>query len=212
MGSVVRPSLKACADTSRPLSRSSMTTVRPAAPKIACSPIIISMARSASSFVSQMSAPLPPASPSAFTTGGSSSPSMWLRASVRLLNTAVRAVGMPWRSISALANALDDSMRAADRLGPKAAIPSTASRSTRPRASGSSGPTTTSSQRFSLAAWVSPSRSEAFRGRLAPRAAVPAFPGATNRSVSLGDCRSFQASACSRAPEPTSKTFTTGAS
>src|SRR3990170_2238459 len=129
-----------------------MTTVRPASPNAASSPIIESMASSASSFEPQTIAPLPAASPSAFTTGASASDSTWLRASVRLLKTAVRAVGMPGRCISSWANALEDSMRAAARLGPKAAIPSTASRSTRPRASGSSGPTTTSSQRFSRAA------------------------------------------------------------
>src|SRR3712207_2640555 len=36
---------------------------------------------------------------------------------------------------------------------------------------------------------------------------MPGFPGAANSLPSLGDCASFQASACSRPPEPISRTF-----
>jgi hypothetical protein len=38
-------------------------------------------------------------------------------------------------------------------------------------------------------------------------AAVPALPGATNTSLTRGDAAHFQASACSRPPEPTMSTF-----
>src|SRR5688572_22004865 len=36
---------------------------------------------------------------------------------------------------------------------------------------------------------------------------MPGFPGAANSLKSRGDCASFQASACSRPPDPTSRTF-----
>lgn len=39
--------------------------------------------------------------------------------------------------------------------------------------------------------------------------AVPAFPGATSTCWMCGDWASFQASACSRPPPPTTNTFTT---
>src|SRR3546814_5211566 len=37
--------------------------------------------------------------------------------------------------------------------------------------------------------------------------AMPGLPGAANSLPSFGDCASFHASACSRAPEPISRTF-----
>src|SRR6476469_3648271 len=36
---------------------------------------------------------------------------------------------------------------------------------------------------------------------------MPGFPGAAYNLESLGDCASFQARACSRPPEPSSRTF-----
>lgn len=42
-----------------------------------------------------------------------------------------------------------------------------------------------------------------------PQFAVPAFPGATRTCWTCGDWASFQASACSRPPPPTTNTFTT---
>lgn len=42
-----------------------------------------------------------------------------------------------------------------------------------------------------------------------PQLAVPAFPGATRTCWMRGDWASFQASACSRPPPPTTNTFTT---
>src|SRR5207244_9275715 len=38
----------------------------------------------------------------------------------------------------------------------------------------------------------------------------PTLPGATYTVWTLGDCTSFQASACSRPPEPTTRTFMPG--
>ena len=51
----------------------------------------------------------------------------------------------PARSITSLANFFDDSSRAAARFGPQTGILSRANASTRPAASGASGPTTTRS-------------------------------------------------------------------
>ena len=59
------------------------------------------------------------------------------------VNTSYFAVGMPYFFIRSLLNTLLASMRAAAALGPKAGMPASASLSTRPRASGSSGATTT---------------------------------------------------------------------
>ena len=47
------------------------------------------------------------------------------------------------------------------------------------------------------------------RRRCAPcgSVAVPALPGATSTSLTRADCAHFHASACSRPPEPTMRTF-----
>src|SRR3972149_4167060 len=50
--------------------------------------------------------------------------------------------------------------------------------------------------------------SVALISRLMAIALVPAFPGATNSSVTFGLCFIFHASACSRAPPPTINTLT----
>ena len=52
---------------------------------------------------------------------------------------------MPWRAIRSFAKTFELSILAAAWLGPKTGIPAARSRSARPRASGSSGPTTTRS-------------------------------------------------------------------
>ena len=56
-----------------------------------------------------------------------------------------RAVGMPWRAMNALANALLDSRRAAAAVGPKSRRPASVKRSAMPRLRGNSGPTTVKS-------------------------------------------------------------------
>src|SRR5690242_4383970 len=53
---------------------------------------------------------------------------------------------------------------------------------------------------------TSSAATSAFRTR--GSVAVPPLPGATSTSETLGDCAHFQASACSRPPEPTMRTFT----
>ena len=70
MGTTVSPSVKDRTDTSGPVRNSSMTTVAPLSPKSRSS-IIERTASRAASRVSQISTPLPRASPSALTTAGS---------------------------------------------------------------------------------------------------------------------------------------------
>src|SRR5690242_13202541 len=61
-----------------------------------------------------------------------------------------------------------------------------------------------------LASLTRPATSSAATSTLRTRGsvAVPPLPGATSTSETLGDCAHFQASACSRPPLPTIRTFT----
>ena len=97
---------------------------------------------------------------------------------------------------------------AASRSGPKTAIPASRSASATPAASGASGPTTTSSDGVARARPPRPRPGRAGRrhrpGRAA-RCAIPALPGATSTSFTPGSPASFQASACSRPPPPTTR-------
>ena len=88
-------------------------------------------------------------------------------------------------------------------------------KSTMPSASGLSGPTTVSSTFFSCANASSFGKSSAPRFThstgaefLASRScAMPALPGAHHSCVTCGDCASFHTSACSRPPEPMTRSF-----
>src|SRR5260370_38848545 len=82
-----------------------------------------------------------------------------------------------------------------------------------PRARGLSGPTMVKSMALSRAKESSAGKSSApilthWSGRpfFARRSmAIPALPGVHQRLVACGDCANFQASACSRPPEPISR-------
>src|SRR5690606_7313351 len=113
---------------------------------------------------------------------------------------------MPARDISSLAKLLDDSMRAAAAVGPAAAMPSAFSLSTRPRASGFSGHTTTRSAPTSRAAATCPSTSVAATGRQRATSSMPALPGAAYSAPTPSLCASFHTMACSRPPPPTTST------
>ena len=112
-------------------------------------------------------------------------------------------------------NTLEDSNRAAFRFGPQMRNPLAWNKSTTPSASGLSGPTTVSAAFFSSAkasregrssaAMPAHSTAEPLRARLSR--AMPALPGAHHNFVMRGDCANFQTSACSRPPEPMTKTF-----
>jgi hypothetical protein len=122
---------------------------------------------------------------------------------------AARAVGIRFWRINSFAKILDDSSRAADFVGPKTRNRSAPKTSTIPAASGSSGPTTVRSMRFSFAKRARPGKSLALRATFSPISSVPALPGAQKMRSTAHDCFNFQASACSRPPLPTMRSFTT---
>jgi len=155
-----------------------------------------SSAASASSCVRQTKTPFPAARPSALTTHGA-------RAS-----SSVAAVGTSAAASTSLANAFDPSIRAAALLGPNTATPARLSSSATPATSGASGPTTTRSISCCRERPSRPSTSSTLMGWQRPSAAMPGFPGAACSSVSRLLCAIFQASACSRPPDPTIRTFT----
>src|SRR4051794_34789651 len=106
-----------------------------------------------------------------------------------------------------LANALLPSIRAAAADGPKQAMPRSRTASATPATSGASGPTTTRPAPSATA------RSATARGEPASTArrssaGMPALPGATTTEVTAGSAVSARKSACSRAPEPTTRTST----
>ena len=94
-------------------------------------------------------------------------------------------------------------------LGPKTAMPLRRSSSAMPATSGASGPITTRSassgrgEAEQAVGVVGSDRVAVRRGRR-----CPGLPGAACSSVRRGLCASRHARACSRAPEPTSRTFT----
>src|SRR5919197_5516746 len=140
--------------------------------------------------------PFPAASPSALITHGG-----------RAIGSCA-AVGTFAAVMTSFANDLEPSIIAAGALGPNTAMPAWRKTSATPATSGASGPTTTRSTSSVRARSRRPSPSSARIGWHSPRRAIPGLPGAACRSVSDGDCASFQASACSRPPEPTRRTLT----
>ena len=195
---MVRPSVTAITLTSTPSSRSSI--------KIDCSsPARDSTASRASALVEQTNTPLPAASPSAFTTSGvSSRASMYSRASAARRNSLWLAVGTSPRCSTFLQKALLPSRRAASAVGPKTLSFFSWNASTMPATRGASGPTTVRSIPCSTAAFASPSMSSTAIGRFSPIRAVPALPGAIKTLAPSAE--SFQAIACSRPPDPTTRT------
>src|SRR5215468_411248 len=92
-----------------------------------------------------------------------------------------------------LAKALELSMRAAAWLGPNTAMPDSARRSARPRASGISGPMTTRSTCSRRARATCSSMATSFTGTHSACRAMPELPGAAMRRVRSGLWASFQA-------------------
>src|SRR5512134_16270 len=114
---------------------------------------------------------------------------------------------MPWCCMKALANSLELSSRAAARVGPKILSPASWNASTTPSASGASGPTTVNAT-ASLRASSIHSGIDAAGALIRPSSrAVPALPGATSTREIRGERASFHASACSRPPEPMTRSF-----
>src|SRR5512139_42906 len=119
---------------------------------------------------------------------------------------------MPWRSMKRLAKSLELSSCAAAFVGPKIARPSARKRSTTPAASGASGPTTVSATSWSFASFTRSATAVASTFSTPSSRAVPALPGATRTFETRGLRASFQASACSRPPEPMTRSFTAASS
>ncbi len=123
------------------------------------------------------------------------------------------AVGMPYFAIKCLAKSLEPSRAAPALPGPtmSSSRPSAMARlsrnSRRPSTSGSSLPATTRSISFDTTASYTASKSVGFIGRLVPKAAVPALPGAMKNWPIRGLWLNFQAIAASRPPLPSSSTL-----
>src|SRR3954449_7098950 len=117
------------------------------------------------------------------------------------------AVGMPTSPISSFAYAFDPSMRAAAADGPKARMPAAPSMSTSPSTSGASGPTITrSTPRDRAAATIPLTFPTLMPSPSNPSRAMPGLPGVARTSGACGLRASARASACSRPPEPTTRT------
>src|SRR3954466_4299587 len=191
---------------SSPCRKSSTTTRAPASPRLFCV-IIRSMAACASSMLAATTTPFPAASPSALITIGA--PRLATKALARsaLWNVRCGAVGMLWRTMNALAKSLDDSSCAAARVAPKILMPASRKASTAPAASAASGPTTVRwmPSFFANASSSATSESAMFSSPLSR--AVPPLPGATKTFCPFGLCASFHAMACSRPPEPITRSF-----
>ena len=203
IGIAIFPSARAIYDASTPSILSSINILSPALPNF-LSTNIISIAFSASSLLLQTITPLPAASPSAFTTTLWSIPLTYSLASAGSSNTSKVAVGILFLFINSFAQILLDSNCAASFVGPNIFKPFCLNISTIPIASGASGPTTVK-QSFSEANFAKPSKSSTFIDRLF---FVPPFPGAWKILSILLFWPSFQPMACSRPPEPITKTLT----
>src|SRR5918993_577159 len=114
---------------------------------------------------------------------------------------------MSWRAHRSLVKPFEPSSCAGARLGPNTQKHIVLRLSASPSTRGASGPMTISSTEFlrqksTVARWSAGSIGTSWAC-----SAMPGLPGAANSLPSLGDCASFQASACSRPPEPSSRTF-----
>src|SRR5437773_1442524 len=200
------PSVMPSSDSSAPSGRSSTTTVAPLLPKRP-STSIASMAASDSSAPPHTITPLPRARPSAFTATRPSRSRAHALAGVGVVKVSNSAVGIPASRINDLAKALLVSIRPAPRLGPKTLKPASRRASPAPASTAASGPSTTRPTRSCLANCTSRTTSVAAIGTLRAMPPVPPLPGAQKTRSTSSDCTHFHTSACSRAPEPTTRTF-----
>ena len=165
-------------------------------------------ARAAASASSVTMTPLPAASPSSLTTNGGPNSASAASASAGVVQVRAAAVGMPPSAMTCLANALEPSIMAAARAGPKHAIPASRTASAAPATSGTSGPITTRSAASSPASAAMAAGSDAVTGWVCASAAIPGLPGAACRLVTAGSWARARTMACSRPPEPMTRTRT----
>src|SRR5438034_445148 len=154
--------------------------------------------------------PLPRARPSALT--ATRPPRSWAQtfAGAGWVKTSKSAVGMPARFIKAFAKDLLDSMRPAPRSGPKTLKPAWRRASPTPASTAASGPSTMRPSRSRLAKSTILTTSAAPIGIFRAMPPVPPLPGAQYTRSTRSDWTHFQTSACSRAPDPSTSTFTLG--
>src|SRR5215469_9997247 len=196
-GTAAVPSASANSDTSGPSRNSSMTTVPQAR---AC--------RTASRRSPVTTTPLPAASPSAFTTWGGPNASRAASTSAWVTHVRAAAVGTPAAAMTCLANDFDPSIIAAARPGPKQAMPAARTASATPATSGASGPMTTSSAPTLAARAVTLPWSAGATSWISAIVAIPGLPGAACRLVTPASRASARTRACSRPPEPMTRTRT----
>ena len=96
----------------------------------------------------------------------------------------------------------DPSIRAAAARGPKAAMPSASSRSTRPAQSGASGPTTTKSIASSRQNETSPSNSMGSSATHVASFSIPAFPARTRAHPAAATLRAASREHARARPNP----------
>src|SRR6478672_1701232 len=178
----VSPSLMQKTETSGP-SRNSSTTSRPSG----LSRQVRACSR-ATSRESVTTTPLPAASPSSLTTCGAPSAS--------------------GAASTSLAKDLLPSSRAASAEGPKTANPASRHTSATPATSGASGPTTTRSTPCSRATAATAFPSRMSTGTQRAVTSMPGLPGAAMTASTSGSAAMALTRACSRAPEPSTRTFT----
>src|SRR6187401_1235186 len=106
-----------------------------------------------------------------------------------------------------LVNPLEPSSCAATFEGPNVLIPAVSRSSTTPAQSGPSGPTTTKSTLWARQKAITALWSVMSRSAISASCAMPALPGAQKSRSTSGLAAIFQASACSRPPEPRRRMF-----
>ncbi len=192
-------------ETSSPVKHSSITTAAPASPN-ARAAMNASIAASAASSVAATTTPLPAVSPSAFTTIGAPRRRTNSRAAAASSKRSHCAVGMPAASHSSLVKVLLPSSWAAAREGPMQGIEAASMASAMPATSGASGPGMTRSISLSCANATRAGKSSTPIGTHSANCAMPGLPGAHHSLVSTGLAASAQHSACSRPPDPITRT------
>src|SRR6478752_5341134 len=110
--------------------------------------------------------------------------------------------------MTSFANDFAPSMRAASFDGPKHAMPAALTASATPSTRGTSGPMITRFAAIRCARATTASPDVTSTSYWSAIAAVPALPGATDKPSTSGSRRSASSSACSRAPDPITRTCT----
>ena len=199
--STVVPSVTQKTEASGPSRYSSMTTRPPGLARQAAAWAL------ASSRSSVTTTPLPAARPSSLTTWGEPRSSRASSTSSGVVQTWARAVGTLAAAMTSLANALLPSSCAAAADGPKTRNPFARRTSATPATSGASGPMTTRStaSRVAISRTASASVTSA-SGSQRAMVSMPGFPGAATTASTASSAASARARACSRAPEPRTRT------